>query len=213
METEVVSAPKKRGRPRRVEVLPDQLDGEDLQTQIAGLQQQVQALLAQKTAGGGITEEQLERMLNRVAGVTAEAQERAANPSNKTHPGISVYSREKGDRADRRDDLKCPMFWVGYPIDWNTTTDEEINLLNAAEPGEYMFRRTDGSPERLTVVGDKDASGKLTRLLFQFLTSERRDSLPSMVAMLRDAFKVKTPEQLELERLRAEVEALRTHAA
>lgn len=181
--------------------------GEDLATQVAALQMTVQALLAQK--GNGLSEDRLEAILGRVAQMSADAAEKAANPSNKTHPGISVYSRSKGDREDPRDALKCQMFWVGYPIDRDTTTDEEINLFNVAEPGIYTFTRTDGSLERLTVTGDRDAAGHTTRLLFTFLTTERRDSLPSMVSILREVFKVKTPEQLELERLRSEVEALR----
>jgi hypothetical protein len=102
------------------------------------------------------------------------------------------------------------MFWLGYPMDWDTTTDEEINLLNMAEPGEFTFVRTDGkTPETLTITGERESRGQDFRLLFSFPVKENRDTLPSTTAMLRSAFKVKSPEQLELERLRAEVEALR----
>ncbi len=147
----------------------------------------------------------------RVAKISADAQERAANPSNKQHPHISVFSYPEGDIARPRPELKCPMFWVGYPIGHDTNTAEEIELFNIAEPGEYSFTRLDGkTKEKLTIEGQKDANGKLVRLLFTFLTSEQRDSLPSMSAMLREAFKVKTSEQLELDTLRAEVERLRT---
>jgi hypothetical protein len=202
-----VDDPKKRVG--KTSVL-DEGDTEDLREQVASLQQTVQLLLAQKS--NGIDADALEAIMVRVAKISAEAQERAANPSNKQHPHISVFSYPEGDIANPRPALKCPMFWVGYPIDHDTNTAEEIELFNLAEPGEYSFTRLDGSKEKLTVEGQTDASGKLVRLLFTFLTSERRDSLPSMSAILRDAFKVKTPEQLELEKLRAEVEALRASA-
>jgi hypothetical protein len=183
-----------------------------LQSQVETLQAQVQALLAAQS-GGGLTDARLEQILSRVSQMNAEAMERAANPSNKTHPAISAFSRPAGDRADRRDDFKCPMFWLGFPMDWDTTTDEEINLLNRAEPGLFTFLRTDGrTPETLTITGERDPAGKISKLLFSFPVKENRDTLPSMPAMLRAAFKVKSPEQLELERLRAEVEALRTKA-
>ena len=178
----------------------------DLAEQVAELQATVAALLKQKSSG--LDEDKLEAILVRVAKISADAQERAANPSNKQHPHISIFSRPAGDIADPRAPLKCEMWWVGYPIDTDTTTDDEINLLNAAVPGDFSFTRTDGSKEKLTVIGDRAAGGEIRRLQFQFITNERRESLPSMSAMLREAFKIKTPEQIELETLRAQVAAM-----
>jgi hypothetical protein len=207
-----VDDPKKRHG--KTAVLEEDGEQMDMQEQITSLQATVNALLQQaQQKSSGLDEDKLEAILVRVAKISADAQERAANPSNKQHPHISVFSRPKGDIADPRNELKCEMFWVGYPISKDTTTDEEINLLNEAEPGDYAFTRTDGSQEKLTVLGDRDASGKLRRVMFQFVTNERRDSLPSMASMIREAFKIKTAEQLELEALRAEVERLKTHAA
>lgn len=179
-----------------------------LQQQVATLQAQVQALLQAKS--GGLTDDRLEQILTRVTQMSAEAHERAANPSNKTHPGISVFSYPEGDRARPRPELKCPMFWLEYPLERDTTSAEEIELLNLAEPGVYTFRRTDGRTlEKLTIEGERDAGGTITRLLFSFPVKEHRDSLPGTPQMLRDAFKVKSPEQLELDRLRAEIAALK----
>jgi hypothetical protein len=186
-------------------------DTADLAAQVQTLQAQVQAMLA--TRGNGLDEDRLEAILNKVAQVTADAQERAANPSNKTHPGISVFSRPKGDRADPRDPFKCPMFWNGYDLTTDTTTDTEITLLNSAEPGIYQFRRSDGSVETLTVNADRDPAGKISRLLFTFPTKENRDTLPSMVDLLRQAFHVKSPEQIELETLRRQVAELQQVSA
>lgn len=180
-------------------------DTDDLRDQIATLNAQVQALLASKS---GLDDAKLETILLRVAQVSAEAQERAINPSNKTHPGISVYSYPEGDRAKPRA-FKCPMFWVGYDMELDTTTAEEVELLNRATPGVYRFLRTDGSQETLTITGEQAPDGTWQRLLFDFPVKERRETLPGMAQILRSALGIKTKEQEELDRLRAEVEALR----
>lgn len=216
----MVADPKTETTKPKAQTATRDLDEEDaappetLEAQVAALQAQVAQLLKAKVtaSSGGITEERLEKMLTRVAQITAEAQERAANPSNKVHPHISVYSYPEGDIARRRPDLKCPMFWVGYPIEWDTTTAEEIELLNLAEPGIYTFLRTDGTADELTITGERNPAGKISKLLFHFVTHERRDTLPSTAAQLRSAFKVKTPQEIELALLRSEVDALRQKA-
>jgi hypothetical protein len=125
------------------------------------------------------------------------------------YPRISVYSYPEGDREHPRQKFKCRMYWVGFDMDWDTTTAEEIELLNQFEPGDYTFRRIGGAPESLTVTGEKNASGVLTKLDFQFASKEQRDTLPPMAWMLRDALGVKTAEQVEIERLKAEIAKLR----
>lgn len=188
-------------------------DTDTLQEQLDALQEQVAALLAAKSAPATSDDDRLEKILLRVAQMSADAHERAANPSNKTHPGISVFSRPLGERADPRDALKCEMFWVGYPIDLDTTMDAEINLLNQAEPGIYQFRRTDLTVDTLTINGDRTPDGRVHRMMFEFPIVERRETLPSMEDMLRTAFGIKTPEQIELDALRAEVARLKASEA
>lgn len=186
----------------------------DLRAQIADLTETVQLLLKAQTQkpSGGMNTSDLEALMLRVAQVSAEAQERAANPSNKTHPGISVYSYPEGDRKRPRS-FKVPMTWVGTRLDIDTTTAEEIELMNLAEPGVFPYRRTDGTLDLLTVTGDRDAAGKVTGLHFQFdHAREKRQSLPGIVPMLREALKVKTPEQLQLDVLQAELAQLRAAA-
>lgn len=193
--------------------IDDDMDGEDLQAQILALQHQVQALLQHVTApvAGGISEDRLEQILGRVAQMSADAQERAANPSNKTHPGISVYSYPEGDRARPRA-LKCPMLWCGQPVGLDTSTAEEIELMNLAEPGEYEFKRSDNTRDVLTVVGERGPAGNLTKLLFSFIVKDRAEprSIPDM---LRYALQIKTPQELEMEALRREVAQLREGVA
>lgn len=186
-------------------------DADDLRDQIASLKAMVEAMASQKVASGGLDGSSLESILLKVAQVSAEAQERAMNPSNKVHPGISAYSYPEGDRLRPRA-LKCPMFWVGYDLQTDTTSAYEIELLNQAVPGEYSFTRTDGTLGKLTVEGETSPGGQIARLLFTFNTKEQRESLPSMISMLQSAFGIKSPEQQELERLRDEVHKMRQSA-
>ena len=188
-------------------------DEDDLQAQVAALSAQVKQLLAQQASGGGLTPDALEAMLGRVAQMSADAHERAANPSNKVHPGISVYSYPEGDVARPRPPLKCRMFWVGFELTTDTLKAEEIELLNLATPGRFTFMRTDRSADTLTVKGATDITGTLDRMEFEFLTKERKETLPGMVDMLRSAFQVKSPQELELDAMKAELERLRSQPA
>jgi hypothetical protein len=197
--------------------LVDDSDDDSLQAQIAALQEQVAALIRSQTSGGGLSESTLERVLSKVAETTAQAQERAANPSNKTHPGISVYSYPEGDRARPRE-LHCPMTWAGFDLGTDTTTAEEIELLNLATPGVYKFARTDHTPSHpslgiLTVTGERDAGDALMKLAFTFPVEEQRDTLPGIAAMLRSAFRVPTPQERELAEMKAQLEALKAERA
>lgn len=198
-----IADPKKYARTKDQAEESD--EGLTLQERLDALQEQVAALLASKAS---TQNDDLEKILLSVAQMSADAHERAANPSNKTHPGISVFSHPEGDRARPRTPFKCEMFWVGYPLDLDTTTVEEIELLNLAEPGTYSFKRSDRSTETLTITGERAPDGRIEKLLFTFPVRENRETLPSMEDMLRSAFGVKTPEQRELDELRAAVARL-----
>lgn len=189
--------------------IDDDTDTQSLQAQVRALAEQVKAMTKAAAKGGGVDAETLEAMLGRVAQMTAAAQDRMLHPDNREHPGISVYSYPEGDLKRPKPDLKVPMTWVGYPLTTDTLTPTEIDLLNQAKPGDYGFTRTDGTTDKLTIRADVDVQGAPTKLHFVFLTAERKDTLPSMVNMLRDAFAVPSPEQVELARLRAEVERLK----
>lgn len=169
-------------------------------TQLIALQpEQFAALMA--------TREDSDELLKKRAAYDAEAMERRQNPSNKTHPGKSVFSYPEGEVARPKPRLKCQMFWVGYEETADTLTPEEVTLLNQAEPGTYKFSRTDGSPDQLTIDGQRDAGGHLRMMNFHFkCRGEFRSTVPSKVAMLREALGLTTSDtdlRAEIERLRA----------
>lgn len=189
-------------------------DEDDLATQVQKLKQQLEVIVASARGGGGggIDAETLERIMIKTAKMQAEASERAINPSNRDHLHLGVYTHPDGDLKMPRT-LKCPMFWVGYDLREDTTTYDEIQMLNTAQPGTYTFRRTDGfTTETMTVTAQRGPDGSITKLNFDFPVRENRDTLPSMSNMLRQAFGIKTPEQIELDKLRSEVESLRRKA-
>lgn len=111
----------------------------------------------------------------------------ALNPrENRQSPEVSVFNPE-GDITAPRPELKCRMTWLGTHLDKTTLKKEEIQLLNAVERvGEYTFQRTDDTPEKLTVTGEKDANGQWQRLQFVFdARGDKKHNLPSMTAILR----------------------------
>lgn len=196
----------------------------ELRAQLATLAAQVDALTTARVQSGGITADQLEAVLSKLVTVQADAHSAAMREiaerdqrDDLNYPRISAYSYPEGDKKHPRDPFKCRIFWNGFDMDWDTTTAQEIELLNRVEPGDYTFRRVDGRTfEKIAVNGDRKADGTLSRLEFFFPTKENKDTLPSMVSMLRDILGVKTPEQeriAELERQIAQLVAKATVAA
>jgi hypothetical protein len=189
----------------------------DLRAQLAALAAQVTALTTAQASSGGISAAQLKDVMTDLIKVQSEAQLAAMREiaerdqrDDVNYPRHSVYAYPEGDKARPRPLFKCRIFWNGFDQDWDVTTADEIEMLNQVEPGEYTFRRVDGRTlEKLTVVGERNAAGNLSKLEFSFPVKENRDTLPSMASMLRDALGLKTPEQAEIERLKKELASLR----
>ena len=190
---------------------------QQLRAQLATLAAQVASMTQAQTQSGGITAEQLKTVMSDLVKVQADAHAQALREiaerdqrDDLNFPRISAYSYPEGDKARPRPALKCRMFWNGFDMDWDTTTAAELELLNRVEPGDYTFRRIDGTTrEKIQVFGERNASGQLSKLEFHFPTKEQRDTLPSMLSILRDIVGVQTPEQQEIERLKAELHRLR----
>jgi hypothetical protein len=146
-------------------------------------------VLAQRPAGGGegIDAATLREALAGAAKVSAEAAERAANPSNKTHPGLSCFSYPEGDVARARPTLPCAFFYNGYPMHKFPETEHwrELELAAQVQPGEYTTIRKDGSKMAVSVVGERDADGKLTKIEVRFpISREERWLVPPKAAVL-----------------------------
>lgn len=126
---------------------------------------------------------------------TAKAHKRAMRPENERHPGKSVFSYPEGDVARPRPALKCQMFWLNEPVDTDTTTAKEIELLNQLERGRYKLERPDGSLLRVDVITEQDdLTGKLGKLTVSFDTRNNgHRNLPSRVFMLQECIKQQTP--------------------
>lgn len=121
----------------------------------------------------------------------AQANHKLNNPGNRTHPGISVFSRPKGERDDPKGEFVArKVLWSGTEEEVTTNTAEELDLVNAAAsfPGDYKFTRGDGSRDKISVVVTRNDNGdKIELLEFRFVSrGVLRHNLPSKVAMLRE---------------------------
>jgi len=79
----------------------------------------------------------------------AEATRRAHRPSNEIAPMISVYNL-RGDKDFPKPPLRCDMF-MPWPLEPESLTREETELLNLLVPGEFPVERNDCSKIVLTV--------------------------------------------------------------
>jgi hypothetical protein len=101
---------------------------------------------------------------------TAQAMYKAANRSNEEHPGKSVFAYPEGDVAKPRPALPFDFFYNAYPVHKFPETEHwrELELAAQVKPGEYAVLRKDGSKMKVTVTGERDADGKLTKVEVSF---------------------------------------------
>lgn len=143
--------------------------------------------------------------LQKRAQYEAEAHARLTKRENEQGTGLSAYRPDGSPTVP----LKCEMFWVGFPMDPDLLSAEEVALFNQVDTdGEFLFHRTDGSQEKLTVKIDRKASGEPRRMEFFFACRDQlRHNLPSTAAILREAYGFPSADQQELARLRSLVGA------
>ena len=137
--------------------------------------------------------------------------EKARPRENPQYPGISGLN-PLGELAHPRPELRCKMFWVGYRLNKDMLTHEEIDLLNKVTPGEYRVTKSDGTMVPFTVDGKQDLAGRLERLTFHFPcknTDDRMNHMP-MISYLREAMGEALP---SVDRLMAQVRALKAELA
>lgn len=141
------------------------------------------------------------------ARIQAEEAEKLREWENRWHPEISAFSYPEGDRKHKKPALKCRMSWNGHIERPESLTPEEIEAYNLSKPGEYPFKRTDGTHGMLTVIGKTGPAGDLQSLEFTFPCRLATDSmtLKPKAEMLREALGLPS----ETDALRAELEALK----
>ena len=135
-------------------------------------------------------------------------------PENRQSPGISVFSTPKGDLVDPKPELKCKMFWVGYPLITETLTPLEVDLLNRLEPGEFRVTKSDGAQIPFRVAAKRNDRFALEELAITFpCKGEHKHNHGSMVSYMQQALGDYIPSQAELmaelQRLKAELAAAR----
>lgn len=127
-----------------------------------------------------------------------------ARPENPDHNHVSAYFTEAdkaryGDHT-KKPAFKCDMFWVGYPLDPETQTPEEIEVLNTLVPGEYRVKKANGTEIPFTVEGKRKMSGELESLWIQFpCKGEQSTDHGSMVSYCQQAMGAAIPSLADLQ--------------
>jgi hypothetical protein len=177
-------------------------------------------LLLEEIRASNIPSESKERLALEAERLSLE-QERLKRemPENKQAPGISVYSYPEGDLAHPKPDLKCQILWIGYELNTDTLTPQEVDLLNRLQPGDFRVTKMDGTQIPFKVeakYGDKydpitqRPEVRQLAVWFPCKAVDQRQNHASMVQYLQQALGDKVPSNTEL---LAEVAQLRAQLA
>ena len=181
-ETVIGAEPVKKnkgGRPRKVAAPAPMLSDEQF-AQLLGA-------IGRANSSNGLDPELLKEALAGAAVAAASHTAHVANPSNKTHPGRSVFNYPEGEIARPKPVPPFQFFYNGYPCSKFMETEHwrECELMCDVTPGEYTVIRTDGSKMAITVKGETDADGKLTKVDVMFPVSrEERVLVPPKAVVL-----------------------------
>lgn len=122
----------------------------------------VDKINAISAGGGGLTADQLELIITKTAGNTADAMRTALIPENKVNPGISAYSYPEGELKRPKPVLKRESIFCGGRLKESEMTPEEIDACNAidgpceARGGAWRaFIKKDGTREGLIIHCDE----------------------------------------------------------
>ena len=141
----------------------------------------ITALTAKQEAG--ISKEDLREIL----AANATAVQKAMKPENERHPGKSVFEHPEGSLKRPKPPLPYELFWNNYPVYKfpETETWREWELYGQLQTGEYTVLRKDGSRMAVKVDGERDADGKLTKVMVSFPVSREEKWLvpPTFVVL------------------------------
>lgn len=157
----------------------------DLLLQIAQTLKAVQ----ENAQGGGAIAATLDKITETLAGVANRAR-----PENPEPNGISAFSNPKGDYVEPKPPLKCPMTWVGYPLETESLTPAEVAAVNKLEPGEYFVTKGNGNQIPFRVEAKRNLTGGIEKLEITFpCKGEQSADHRSMLAYCREAVGEKMP--------------------
>lgn len=126
-------------------------------------------------------------MLKEILAHQATAVQKAMKPENAEHPGLSVFSHPEGDKAHPKPPLPFELIDNGYPVHQfpETETWRAWGMYAQLQPGEYSVIRKDGTVMAVTITGERDANGKVTKLLMKYpILREERGLVPPKTVML-----------------------------
>ena len=143
---------------------------------------------AELLKGSRLSKEDQIELIDRQAKANAEENRKQLKPENATHPGVSVFSRIGGEIAHPKGEFPYKIVWAGYPIDKDTVTADEFDLLVQLTPGEYLCDKPDGTKFKVDITATRnETTGKIDTLDVFFATrGQLRHGLPSMVSMCRE---------------------------
>jgi hypothetical protein len=161
----------------------------------------------------GFTPDQFDRLIDAIksnstdqveaqAQIHALAMRKQLRPENDTHPDVSVYN-PRGERDHPRPQLICDMFLGPYPLERQTLTVKECELLNQLEPGLYDITKADGSVVPFHVIPRLRVDGKTIEritIAFPCADDDQKQNFPSFASMLREVV-----DQIEVRKLTASV--------
>ena len=120
-------------------------------------------------------------------------------PENVAPPLIGVYTYPEGERDRPKPALKCKMTWVGYELDPNVLTPDEIDALNALPPGVTRVTKADSTKIEFRVTPVHNSNLELERLDIWFpCKGEQRHNHGSMLSYCRQAVGTATPDVNDL---------------
>jgi hypothetical protein len=163
-DTEIVEPVKKNkgGRPRKVAPVAPTLSGDQFAQLIAAI-----TAASSGNAGNSTDMSMLKELMAGAAIVAANHTDKVQNPSNKAHPAISAFSYPEGDLARPKPLPPFQFIYAGYPCTkWPETEHwRELELMcEVVKPGVYPIIRKDGSKMNVTVIGEYDVDGSLSKV-------------------------------------------------
>lgn len=178
------------------------LSGDQFERLIAALTSRQSAALDKDT---------LREILTETAQISASSMQRALKPENDTHPGISSFSYPEGDVARPRPTLPYEFFWNNYPVHKFPETQHwrELELMMQVQPGEFTVLRKDGTRMQVSVRGERDADGKITKLMVEFPVSrEEKFLVPPMSVLLYQLVHPDNPKKRFVEAMKEHLDIL-----